>query len=146
MWIFGRHGEFGGEDGTHLVITDAVNSTSSDPQQLIRKRDNTFFHPDSVALLKGFDLHVEHVHIDRKRWHLKLRAGTGAGGSDTLRSLSAYVKALVDRFGDPEYAGSYRLRGEAYTRFRVVAQPIHQLLPYKKRRARIGSVQGCSLN
>jgi hypothetical protein len=121
LWIFGRHGEFGEDDAPQLVITDAVNEVSSNPQQLIRKRDNTFFHRNSVELLKDFGLQVEHVPLDRKRWVLTLRAGAPAGGLDTLRSLKAYVTALTDRYGDPEYAGSYKLRGEAFAIFKKAA-------------------------
>jgi hypothetical protein len=40
-----------------------------------------------------------------------------AGGVPVLQALKHYVTALVDTFGEPDYAGRARYKGEAYVRF-----------------------------
>jgi hypothetical protein len=118
LWIFGRYGEFAEDGDATLVITDAVSETSTDPGHLIRKRDNTLHQYGSAELLVDFDLHLQHIPLDKKRWLLKLTAGESIGGLNTLRALKAYVTALVEKYGETKYAGSYKLKGEAYTYFK----------------------------
>jgi hypothetical protein len=40
-----------------------------------------------------------------------------AGGVPILQALKHYVTALVDTFGETDYAGRARYKGEAYVRF-----------------------------
>jgi hypothetical protein len=118
FWVFGRHGELD-EKGTWLVIDGRIHGSRKDFANIVRKRDNTLHTStaEGVELLRNFGVRVEHAPLTKKTWRLRLSLDDGAGGVAAMRALQGYVGSLIDGFGEPEYAGSSRYKGEAFARF-----------------------------
>lgn len=118
FWVFGQYGVLD-ETRRWLVIDGTTYGSRKAFTGIVRKRDNTLgaSTADGVGLLQGFGVRVEHVPLTRKTWQLKLSLDRSAGGVTAMRALQGYVASLIDSFGEPEYVGSSRYKGEAFAKF-----------------------------
>jgi hypothetical protein len=118
LWVFGRYGEAEAE-GTPLAISSETHWARADFRSVVRKRDNTLHTTTTRAIerLADFGVRVEHVPVARKAWRLTMSFDEEAGGPAAMGALQRYVAGLLDAYGEPEYAGSSRYKGQAYERF-----------------------------
>jgi hypothetical protein len=119
LWVFGRYGELQDGEEPHLLIDGNTSDSPKPFTNIVRKRDNTFHGGSTICveLLRDFGVEVEHVALSRKDWLLKMSVEDRAGGDALMKMLMCYAHKLVESYGEPEYAGSARYKGEAYARF-----------------------------
>lgn len=119
LWAFGCYGELSA-DGSQLAI--ASQDCGSQPTfiNIVRKKDNTLHISvaTSVSLLADFGIIIKHEPLSKKEWLLTMAMSDQVNGRSRLEALKSYVTHLIKIFGEPEYAGSSKYKGEAYDRFR----------------------------
>ena len=114
----GCYGEMQNGGSGCLVLDSAKHGTRPQCKWLVIERDNSLH----TAVRQGADLLKEHgVDWDYGSrgggWALRLSFKKKAGGSASLKALKRYALALAKKHGEPEYAGSSRLKGKAYDLF-----------------------------
>jgi hypothetical protein len=118
LWAMGQYGEIDEEDGCQLVLDGRTYGSKRECSWLVRKRDNSFYGAahQAAKLLHEYAVHCEFIPLE-DGWLLKLEFDEEAGGEVALKALKKYVVALSDQYGEPEYAGSCRLKGKAFESF-----------------------------
>ncbi|MFQ5911519.1 MAG: hypothetical protein ACE5IJ_12495, partial [Thermoplasmata archaeon] len=66
--------------------------------------------------LQRYGVRFEHIPV-KKEYRLEISFYKRAGGVAAQTALRRYVTTLVERHGEPEYAGASRFKGEAYAQF-----------------------------
>ena len=115
LWVFGRFSEL--KKG-QLVVDGGVHGSRDDLRNIVRKRDNTLHVPMRLAarILQNWGVHFEHVPV-KKEYLLKMSFDKSAGGVDAMKALRRYTTTLVEKHGEPKYAGASRFKGDAYAQF-----------------------------
>lgn len=118
LWVMGLYGEVEREEPPTLVLDGTVHGQRRECSWLVRKRDNAIHRAvqQAAGLLEDFGVTVQFQPLEAN-WFLKLYLDDAVGGDQALRALKQYAVALVEKHGEPEYAGSCKLRGEAFVRF-----------------------------
>jgi hypothetical protein len=115
VWAMGLYGELRADS---LVLESTICGGRKECARFVRKRDNTLYKPvqEAVAGLKKCGIQVE-FRPSKKNWTLTLGVDDTVGGSSILRSLKAYISALVSKYGEPVYVDSFALKGKAFKLF-----------------------------
>ncbi|NIM96138.1 MAG: DUF3795 domain-containing protein [Anaerolineales bacterium] len=118
LWVVARYGEIGGEEGASLILDGGRYGSQKECSWLVRKRDNSFHGAvrEAAEYLKSYGVPWE-FETSNGGWFLVLSFDDDVGGLSALKALHVYVEKLVDGFGDAEYAGSTRFKGESFQRF-----------------------------
>lgn len=119
LWVFGRYGRLMRGKRAELVIDSVIDGSRPEVGCFVRKRDNQLFDVfvQSFRIMKGFGAKGEFVSRKPHGWQLKLSFDMKAGGASTLQALRRYATKLVEKYGEPKYAGSSQLKGKAYSLF-----------------------------
>jgi len=117
LWVMALYGEIQ-KDGRRLALDGAQYGESKQCSWLVRKRDNSFHGAvrQAANLLGEYGLTFEFTPLE-EGWSLALSFGKPAGGAAALSILKRYATLLSERHGEPQYAGSTRFRGQAFTLF-----------------------------
>ncbi len=115
IWVMGRYGELRGDQ---LVLESGKFQDKKECSRLVRKTDNTLHAAvqEAVNFLSTYGIHIE-FKSSRKSWVLILGLDKPDGGSAILESLKIYISRLVEKYGEPIYAGSYDLKGKGFKLF-----------------------------
>ena len=118
LWVVGLHGELMDEHGSQIVLDGATSGSRKECGWMVRKRDNSFDGPtlEAAGFLKDLGVRVEFAPL-KKDWLLKLSFEEAAGGDAALKALMRYITTLVEKHGEPIYAGRTRLKGQAFALF-----------------------------
>jgi hypothetical protein len=119
LWVFGHLGELATKQGTLLVIDSIDCGDRSECDSVIRKHDNSLqiAARQSVAVLAGFGVQVNHTPIGPDHWILSMSFDRRAGGSRAVKALKRYVAVLISEYGEPVYSGASRYKGKAFQLF-----------------------------
>lgn len=116
LWVFGRFGEL---KRGKLVVDGKTHGRRDDLRNIVRRTDNSL-HTTAIAsgrILEEYGVRFEHVPGEKKDYVLTMSFDKKAGGVEVLKALQRFATVLVERYGEPEYAGASRFRGDAYAEF-----------------------------
>jgi hypothetical protein len=114
LWIFARFGELKNRE---LVVDGSAHGRRDDLRNIVRRTDNTLHASTTAAARILEDYGVRFKHVPVKKYALKMSFDKSAGGIEGLKALRRYGAALIEKYGEPEYAGASRFKGEAYAQF-----------------------------
>ena len=117
LWIFGLYGRPDQKNKARLVISN-TKGVAHGAYLIIRKKDHAlhYYAQQSFGILRSFGVEALY-NIKNKEWKLTMRFKAKAGGSVALKALQRYVRALIGKYGEPSYAGSFRYKGKAFALF-----------------------------
>ncbi len=115
LWVIILYGEI--KDG-EIVLDGEPNKDKKECSRLVRKTDNTLHSAvrEAVDHLVSFGLRVNFKAV-KKSWILTLSIDQKNGGEEVLKALKNYVTNLAEKYGEPEYSGSFDLKGRAFKLF-----------------------------
>jgi hypothetical protein len=115
LWVIGLYGK---SQNDALVLTGSDHPDRLECVRLVKKTDNSPHKStrEAMSVLANYGIVIDNS-ATKKDWTLTLKVEPNTGSPELLRSLVAYISALVKDYGIPTYAAGYQLKGKAYKAF-----------------------------